>query len=128
MNWINVFENFPLSGQAWQLGWIWEDLSNLMGIYRWFRKIEFVCSEAIANLDWDEIALNNWTFEEARKNDDPNNAMFYARRTEERIQKLKKGELPLSKFNEVYLDFLRKNEKDTKGYIPISNRNPFNDD
>lgn len=125
---IKVFENFPLSGQAWQLGWVWEELSNLRRIYRWFRKIDFVCPEAIACLDWDEIALNNWTFEEARKNDDPNSAMFYTRKKEGDIQKLKTGELPLNKFSKKYADIIRKNKKDTKGYIPIIKRDPFDGD
>ena len=125
---INVYENFPLNGQAWQLGWVWEELSDLRKIYRWFKKIDFVCPEAIACLDWDEIAWNNWTFEEARKNDDPNSAMSSVRKVEEDIQKLKTGKLPLSKFNEKYTDILRKNKKDTKGYIPVIKRNPFDDD
>ncbi|MCX6782903.1 MAG: hypothetical protein NTZ20_02830 [Candidatus Levybacteria bacterium] len=122
---IKVHENFPLTGLAWELGWVWKQLDQLKDIYRWMRKVSIICPEAIAYLDWSEVAMNSGEFKWTQKNDSPNQIMASIKEMELDAKKLNEGKNTVEDFKKEHALHLRRNSKDYRGYITISKRDPF---
>lgn len=110
-----VLENFPVTEPAWQWGWVWEELNQLKGIYGWFEQIHAICSEAIAKLDWEEVAWNLMTYEEARKNDEPNELVTGVEEMEKDIDRLRNGRISQTKFKKKYALDLQERNKGWEG-------------
>lgn len=123
---IRIYESFPISGLAWQMSWIWEELMQLKELYRWIKKISLISPKAIAHLDWGEVAMNSGEYERMQKNDSPNLIMAAVKKMESDVKRLNEGKLSLDKFRRKYESHLRRNKKDYKGYVLISKRDSFN--
>lgn len=122
---IKVYEHFPVIGETWQMVWIWKELTELKNLYRWIKKVYFALPEAIAQLDWAEVAMNSGEYEWTQKNDSPNQIMASVKRMEIDVQQLNSGKLSQEAFKKKYVLHLRGSRKDYKGYIPIVKRDPF---
>ncbi len=124
---INVYELFPLMGEAWQMVWVWEELKALKDLYMWMRKVNFVCPDAIGQLDWSEVSLYSGEYKWTQENDSPNQIMESVKKMDSDVQKLKAGELSSEAFKKKYFLHKKRNEEDYSGYIPVIKRNPFKD-
>lgn len=122
---VRVYENFPTTGLAWQMSWVWKELDKLKDIYKWMKQIYSVSSEAIAYLDWSEVAWSSGEFEWTRKNDSPNQNMLSIKRMEIDTIRFNEGKLSLEAFKRRHTLHLRKSKKDYRGYVPIAKRDPF---
>lgn len=117
---IKVYENFPVEGSAWQNNWIWEELSQLSKIYKWFKQVSVITPDALAHLDWSEVAWNSMDFKSAREDDEPNQIMEFIKDMERNLKKLTPDQL----FEEYCLRTKSESTK-ARDYLSILERDPF---
>lgn len=123
---INVYENFPVIGNVWQMDWVWRELYQLRKIYRWVKQINFVSDEAIFELNWSEVAMYSGEYKWTKENDSPNQIMTSIKKMEKDSKSFLRGQISTEKFTKDHLFHLKKNEKDTnKSYTKTSERDPF---
>ncbi len=121
---IRTYEEFPVSGKFWQWSWIWEELPNLSKIYEWFKVADKTVPEAIAVLNWEEVAMYSMSHADTKNNDYPNRLMNGVKEIAQDIEDFSKGLITRAKFQKKYAIKLR-NVKGKKGYEPITEREVF---
>ena len=100
-------------------------MSQLEDLYRWFKRIHLVSPRALGVLDWSEVAWNVMTFEQARRNNDPNEIMREIREMAEDREAFLEGRLWQSEFEKKYAQQEDDVAGETRGYVRIASRDPY---
>lgn len=115
---IEVHEKFPISNQLWEWQGLYQGLHYLEQIYIWFCKVNKISSNAVATLDWSEVATNIMNYDSIKKNNEPNVIMDGVKRMAKHTKQLNSGKLSVEDFRDIYAD-------KSGFYIPIAEREPF---
>lgn len=116
---IDVYEKFPISNQAWEWQEIYHGLDNLARIYTWFCKVILISPNAVATMDWSEVANNALSYEYIKSSNSPNEIMAEVITMSKHVKELKSGKLTRRRFEKIYA-------KRVGCYIPIAERDPYN--
>lgn len=107
---IDVYSKLPIHGYWYEYSVLYYQMNELSNYYRWLKSILLLFPTALVVMDYAEVNMM-LTFDEARKDNSPNEILTSIKKLEEEIKTLPE-------------DSIYDKHKD-KEFIPIKLRNPF---